>query len=1123
MRMTLKRLTAWMLTLMMIFSCVSASAVDGNVVDYSDSTSAYDVMPQDDSASESITVTFVINNSDYTNDPGSQTTHITAKAPIEGGGLTYTKWAGRYKVTGTGTVCSYSIPAGTSLSDRGYALPALSVENIGNTNTYSYSSLKTWVTADGMVCSADTDFEADTTLYLQLFESGSDIYSLDFVCSTDNHSIKSVGNFLLGQSVSQAHIDAATEAANAFESQWCSYGPASNQRLQKWQLKKTATGEMVDLSAGMAITEEYVNSQYGTAVKVYAVWEENTSTPVTATFQYDVTVDGTTTTQTADTRTLNAGDALGELPDMTAHTPEGSTFIGWQYTAEDGSLQYATAETVITADTVFTAVFGMQVTATFQYISSYDEETGEPVYETIAVRTLNAGDALGELPDMTAYNTPYETFESWQYTDAEGNEQTATAETIIMEDTVYTAVFAEVQCGIVVLHDIQPDGTDSDLVWDFSVPEGMTLDEAIEDNDADVEEGKLLSECIWRTAVNGELADMNAVVVADSEIHLYTHTYKIVLTLNLNDAPPAAFTAKARASVDTDPTEDGTITMTITAREGEKLTENDFIVNGTDLTQYAWTDGSGNAINLRSLIDEGVTGSITATSDGTPVSTDVTLSLTLTLDGTTKTYTITKPEGYILTAEDFVIEGLDLTVFTWTDASGTKVELADLVGTAISENTLTSDGSLDSGLVEGSLDVNFYVYIDNEPVRIASKTVTTYKQSNSNRRYLSAATLASVYGKYGFEASQLTVGTHYFPHVDAGGSTLWCDTAVLPSNGMYFSPITNGGVADVYYLPAQSITGTGENRNEAIVEANTFYTVTVEDPAGKVYTNDTLPERTITFTGGNTSMTVKKADGVTWSCVGQETGTTVNNAVDNGDGTITFNINGIAEPYIISASFDDVVVAQYDLALPAAPADEDYGRPLVKGEEEYSDVLEIADANEYTVLAPNPSSYFYKSGKYLGQALFIGWAVNGDTSNIVQPGAELDLSSYQGRVVRLVAQWDTNYGAATASSMVNFFVALNAVSEGTTAWQGNTDQSQFTQSVYTSDCGVTGNAVMNSDPHLYTGTITVGEETHYYVLGETDGDDLNARHNTIVNSLTAGYTKEGVTFQCSFPSDETVL
>lgn len=1123
MRMTLKRLTAWMLTLMMVIGCVPAYAADGNVVDYSDSTSAYDVMPQDDSTSEKITITFVVNNEYYVKDPNSGNTHLrvlkTTADAFKGGDLTYIDWTGTkyYKITSTGKVCTVSIPSGSTLKDERVTLPALDVFNCNAVATsqdgYRYTSVRGWVTEDGTVCNASTVFTEDTTLYLQL-DDGNAFYTIDFVCGEDNHSIAASGPFQLGQTLAENYMTEATVAANKFTSDSCAHGPASNEVLSAWQLHNYKTGSRVDLSADLVITSDYATTQYGSAIKAYAVWEPGVKISFKYVAPYNNTLD-------LGTLVVKPGAKFGDIqgiPNPNNYIRD--TFIGWQYTDTAGNLRYATEDTVISAGMEFNAIFGTPVYARFQY-THFDEMTQGNVTEIVEERARLSGDALGTLPTLTDYGIDSVV---WQYTDADGNEQTATTGTVITEDTVYTAVFAEVPCGSVVIHDILPDGTESGVVLDFSVPEGMTLAGAIEDNDTDIEEGKLLSECVWRT-VDGELADMNAVVVAGREIHLYTHTYQIVLTLNLNEIVPAAFTSRTRASVNTDPTEDGTITMTITAREGEKLTENDFIVNGTDLTQYAWTDGSGNAINLRSLIDKGVTGSITATSNGTLVSTDVTLSLTLTLDGTTKTYTITKPEDYFLTEADFIIDGLDLRLFTWKDAADTTVDLADLVGTAISENTLTSDGSLDE-IETRTANIDFFVCIDDEWVS-ETRSVTAYWIDNS--WYITSAQLQSVYGKYGFP-DDVSQGTKYFPH-STGDGNLWGNREAMERDGIIYIPVVNikdkGPACDVYYTPSKNVTNdSGMPANNAKT-GNVFYTVKVEDPSGLVYNAGNLPDTIYTLVNKTATMTVKTAGDVSWQCVGLKTGATVNPTNNNEDGTVTFRIDSITEPYIISIAGSEMVV--YDLNLPQTPADEEYGKPLVNGEEAYVDVLSIAAASEYTVLGPNPSSYFYKSGRYLGEATFLGWAVNSNTTKLVQPGAQLDdLSKYDGQVVTLTAQWETKLGGTTAidnSPMINFFVALNAVSEGTTSWVGNIGINYFTESVYTVDCGVTGKEVV--DQKLYTSS-EKGNSTQYYILGGTSGTNLSDNHNTITRNLTNGYTKMGddgnsYTFRASFPSDETVL
>ena len=132
-------------------------------------------------AGQSVTVTFAVGEEAYTNDPGSGQTHITVDEPVTGGELVYTPWAGRYKVTGTGTLCSFTIPAGTSLEQNGIALPKLNVTNIGTENTNTYLSSYSWADSRGMICNEDTVFSENTTLSVALYGDG-ESYSLNFVC-----------------------------------------------------------------------------------------------------------------------------------------------------------------------------------------------------------------------------------------------------------------------------------------------------------------------------------------------------------------------------------------------------------------------------------------------------------------------------------------------------------------------------------------------------------------------------------------------------------------------------------------------------------------------------------------------------------------------------------------------------------------------------------------------------------------------------------------------------------------------------------------------------------------------------------------------------------------------------
>lgn len=102
-------------------------------------TKAADNPPEDNevipAAGDGITVTFVINKQEYTDDPGNHTTHLTVESTdglTADGGLTYTAWEGtdKYKVTGNGTLASFTLPAETAFAGNGYAFPTVKVENM---------------------------------------------------------------------------------------------------------------------------------------------------------------------------------------------------------------------------------------------------------------------------------------------------------------------------------------------------------------------------------------------------------------------------------------------------------------------------------------------------------------------------------------------------------------------------------------------------------------------------------------------------------------------------------------------------------------------------------------------------------------------------------------------------------------------------------------------------------------------------------------------------------------------------------------------------------------------------------------------------------------------------------
>lgn len=903
---------------------------------------------QEPDQSETITVTFRIDNPDYTQDAGSRNTHITVDAPYDQGqGLSYTQWGKTYKVTGTGVLKSYEIPAGTALA----SWPKVNVTNIGDDNEVTYISSYAWVDGQGNVCSPNAAFAQDTVLSLYLYQDNTS-YSLNFVCGGCDgayHSIPYVlggypsATFRLGQSVSQEYIPTA-EAINAnYSSEWCQHGKDHGETFDKWQLKNTATGEMVDFAAGVPITQDYVeNGDH--SIKVYAQWLKE---PVTATFKNGETV--------VEERKVNKGSALGTLPAVTA--PEGQVFQGWEYT------------------------------------------------------------------------------------DGEGNLQPATEETILTQNTVFTAKFVQSQICSVTFRDVPPQGDEVAAVT-VQVDSGRTLEQAIQASDQSAwADGTPLSQCKWYTlGQDGQKVPTELSDVVSGNMELYTYTYEVVLRLSPEQA------AMALSMVEVQDHPDGSITPTITAREDQQLAASDFVIDGVDYSVYTWQTQDGATVSIQNLIRNGLTENITATS----------------------------------------------------------TETANETG-----------------------NIQFFIAIDGEWTRLAERDMTLY---TLNGRYaLTAAQLESVYGAYGFRAGNLKGGSRMFPHTSRGDATIWADAAAKEENDIVYAQllqkkdVSTGSKmeCDVYYLPKNSMAHTDSIAKDNLAAAESFYSVKIQDPGHKVYPEGQLPAAAYTLNGGTATVTVKTVEDVTWQCVGKNGGTA--EWENNGDGTVTFTIQNINQPYVISPQLaEGEVQVTYNINLPQPPADETYGKPNIQGGEVYT---HVAKAENYTLLAPSMTSYFYESGKYLGEATFLGWAIDGSSEPLYQPGGHYTIPTGTTQVT-FTAQWKENLGGTSNianSTMVNFFVALTAIPEGGSSWVGSTETNFFTDSVFTTDCGVTGNDAVTQK--LY---FSHPNNDQYFILGATSGQNLNAIHSVIVNNLTDGYTKVGqsgekYTFRAEFPTDEVIM
>jgi hypothetical protein len=422
--------------------------------------------------------------------------------------------------------------------------------------------------------------------------------------------------------------------------------------------------------------------------------------------------------------------------------------------------------------------------------------------------------------------------------------------------------------------------------------------------------------------------------------------------------------------------------------------------------------------------------------------------------------------------------------------------------------------------------IDFYVCIDDKWTLLTTEQeMTGYYISSGSSYYLSAEQLEEIYGNFGFKKDQLMKdGPRYFPHTDRGSTYIYADRGAVELNGTVYSPILRGNVnCDVYYLP--NAAGGDYSGDKSTYESdNSFYTITVSDPYKQVYTSETLPVKYV-LTGTDATVTVNNGDNVTWQCIGSdgETLADIESEKNENDNTTTFRIKRVSQSYTFTPEVGDGnVIIQYDTNLPGTPDDAEYDTPWIEGSDTYTVLVNITnDSSVHTVLALSQDSYFYRDNIYLEKAIFKGWSVNGDTKKLYDSGASLDLQSYSGKTVILKAQWDTKTHGQK-SSMVNFFVSLSAVPEGTTKWTGSIDTGDFTNSVYSTDIGVAGSDAVDAGAYVST------SNTQYFVVGGTSGENLRTAHSTLKERLTAenGYNNNGkwtVSYKVDFPTDEEVL
>lgn len=195
--------------------------------------------------------------------------------------------------------------------------------------------------------------------------------------------------------------------------------------------------------------------------------------------------------------------------------------------------------------------------------------------------------------------------------------------------------------------------------------------------------------------------------------------------------------------------------------------------------------------------------------------------------------------------------------------------------------------------------VTCYAAVDGDWKQVG--TVQTDKIDSSGRYYIMAAELDGIYAEYGFSSANYS-GERFFPHTDDNSiNTLWANAAPQQNtDGAWQIPLSRKDPIYLYYLPGNTAGSPGyfdssKSKTDAeMLAANMFYTVQVEDPTHAVY--DTPPAPQVLFHGEGTTVTLNKAEGVTWTAVNGQTGATLSLAMTETEPAVTYTIDNINAP-----------------------------------------------------------------------------------------------------------------------------------------------------------------------------------------------------------------------------------
>lgn len=425
-----------------------------------------------------------------------------------------------------------------------------------------------------------------------------------------------------------------------------------------------------------------------------------------------------------------------------------------------------------------------------------------------------------------------------------------------------------------------------------------------------------------------------------------------------------------------------------------------------------------------------------------------------------------------------------------------------------------------------AVTVTCYAAVDGNWKQV--ETVQTDKiDSDSNRYYVTAQELDGIYGEYGFSSAEYK-GELFFPHTDNYSiNTLWADAAPQKPDGTWRIPLSTRGPIYLYYLPANEtgtpsyFTGSKAKTDPTMLEDNMFYTITVEDAAHAVY--DTPPVPQVLFHGGSTTVTLDKAEGVTWEAVNGQTGATLSLPMTE-ETAVTYTIENIAAPIRFRPRVAAGMI-QYE-AMPDGwmsklghfdvSKQQAQQTATVRGEAVY---MALPAENSHTLLAPDIDRIavtITDANDHTMYYSFAGWKVaSAAGSPVLSAGTVLtadELNAYAGSdgVILLQAVW-SGVDSQRRPNTVHFFLHKNGELKGSVE-DGVKPESKndYTPAIYSTRMKNAGEI-----PTTYTNT----GGTPLVARPSASADAYQT--NTTIRGMTT-IPVEGATLE-DLPGDETVF